>query len=78
MANIPNARQYTAVNHRRPQPQPQPAPAPRPAAEHRGWIIGLALVLAVLIALLVAVNHPWLAIIGAAASGAGITHILQR
>jgi hypothetical protein len=87
VANIPNASKYTAAIHRpsaapqhrpRPRPEPQPATATLPAAGHRGWIVGLALILAVLIALLVATNHPWLAVIGAAASGAGIAQLLQR
>lgn len=85
MANIPNARRYTAAMQRPPvaapdrtRPQTQPALARQPEAGDRGWIVGLALFLGLVVVMAVALGHPWLAAIGAAASGAGITHLLQR
>jgi hypothetical protein len=86
VANIPNASKYTAAIHRpsaapqnrpRPRPEPQPASANLPAAEHRGWIIGLALFLMVLPALLVFSIYPWVAVFSVVAIGVAIALLLK-
>ncbi len=79
MASIPHASKYRNRNpsDRGIPPGAQGRVGSAQQQETAGWIIGLGIFLTVVISLLVVTEHPWFAVIGATASGATLTHLLN-